>query len=449
MKIKIFIFIFFIPVFLNGQEVLKEYIRYGIENNLALKQKQSGYEKSLEALREAHGLFYPNISLNARYTVSEGGRVIDFPVGDLLNPVYSTLNSLTSSAMFPKIENQQIRFLRPTEHDTKIRLAQPAFNPDIYYNSKIKKELSVFEEADVELYKRELIAEIRKAYYNVAMTDGILSMLTETRKLLLENIRVNKKLVENDKLTIDYVYRSEAELSKFDQELQIAEKNKKIASAYFNFLLNKHLTDSIILQQPVTFPVLAGLIDNFSKSAIENREELKKLEYYSNITDMQIKMNQSGKLPDLFVAVDYGFQGEKYKFNKNQDYVQASAVLTWNLFAGFQNKAKIKQAMIDKTIINSQLDEARKQIELQVINTMNELLTAEKGITAAETRLKNAKEGFRLVNRKYEEGQASLIEFLDARTTMTQAEENLIISKFSYLSSFAEFEKVTAIIKSE
>jgi outer membrane protein len=449
MKLKIFILIFLIPSLLNGQEVLNEYIRYGIGNNLSLKQKQSGYEKSLEALREAHGLFYPNISVNARYSVAEGGRVLDFPVGDMLNPVYSTLNDLTSSTIFPMIENQQFRFLRPTEHDTKIRLIQPLFNPDIYYNSKIKKELTVFEGTDVEQYKRELVAEIKKAYYNLAMADGILIMLKKTRKLLLENIRVNKKLVENAKLTIDNVYRSEAELSKFDQELQEAEKNRETGSAYFNFLLNRPLSDTIILQEPLSYPVLADLPGDFSQSAIENREELKKLENYSNINEMQIRLNQSEKLPDLFIAVDYGFQGEKYEFNKNQDYVQASAVLTWNLFSGFQNRTKIKQAMIDKTIIDSQLQEAKNQIGLQVINVMNELLTAEKGITAAESRLKNAIEGFRLVNRKYEEGQASLIEFIDARTTLTRSEENLIISKFRYLSCFAEFEKITAINKYE
>jgi len=134
----------------------------------------------------------------------------------------------------------------------------------------------------------------------------------------------------------------------------------------------------------------------------------------------------------------------QYIFNKNQDYVLASAVLAWNLFSGFQNKAKIKQTLIDKSIIGNKLDETKKQIELQVINTLNELLTAEKGISAAESRLKNASEGFRLVNRKYGEGLASLIEFLDARTTLTQAEENLIISRFGYLSCFAEFERVTA-----
>ena len=100
-------------------------------------------------------------------------------------------------------------------------------------------------------------------------------------------------------------------------------------------------------------------------------------------------------------------------------------------------------------MLDKKLEEAKKEIELQVLNTMNELLTAEKGINAAEARLKNAREGFRLVGRKYEEGQCSLIEFIDARANLTQAEENLIISRFTYLSCYAEFEKVTAINKHE
>jgi len=34
---------------------------------------------------------------------------------------------------------------------------------------------------------------------------------------------------------------------------------------------------------------------------------------------------------------------------------------------------------------------------------------------------------------------------MDARTSLTQARENLIVSKYTYLSCFAEFEKATAI----
>jgi len=449
MKLKLIAFLFFSTIILKGQVVLNDYIKYGIENNLALKQKYSSYHESLEALKEARGLFYPELSLNARYSVSGGGRVIDFPVGDLLNPVYATLNALTASSKFPMIENQQFLFLRPHEQDTKVRVIQPVINPDIYYNSKIKKELTLLGDEDVNQYKRELISEIKKAYYNVAMADGVLSMLNDSRKLLTENVRVNKKLIENNKVTLDYLYRSETELSKFDQELQNAEKNKKTATAFFNFLLNRSLTDTIIIMQPEIWPTISDYNADYSGTALENREELKKLSNYSNISGLQIKMNKSGKLPDMFLAVDYGFQGTEYKFNKDQDYVQASAVLTWNLFSGFRNKSKIKQSVYEKEIIDSKIDEVKKQIELQVINILNELLTAEKSILAAEAQVRNAREGFRLVNRKYEEGEASLIEFIDARTTLTQSEENLIISKFSYLTCFAEFEKVTAINQTE
>ncbi|MFN8239765.1 MAG: TolC family protein [Bacteroidales bacterium] len=441
--------IFLIVLFLSAnhesfcQKVLDEYVAMGLERNLALKQKAADYSRSIESLREAKGLFYPGLSLNARYTVSQGGRVIEFPIGDMLNPVYTTLNALTSSNAFPLVENSEIRFLRPTEHETKLRLIQPVINTDIYYNSRITKELSVFEQHDYEQYRRELVAEIKKSYFNAAMTSSVLRMLEQTRPLLDENIRVNRKLVENGKAVPDFVFRSEAELAKFDQEVQVAVKNSKLAVAYFNFLLNRPLGDSIIFQEPSDYPSITGLTSTYVEPALANREEIKKLENYRNVTDYQIRMSKSGVYPEVFLAVDYGFQGETYRFNNNTDYVQASAVLSWNIFSGWKNRTRVRQAIIDKSIVEDKLEETRKQIELQVINSLNELMSAEKAISAAELQLKNSREAFRLVSRRYNEGQASLIEFIDARSTLTQSEENLIIRKYTYLSVFAEFEKIT------
>jgi outer membrane protein len=428
----------------HSQDVLDEYIRFGLENNLSLKQREADYRKSLEALHEARALFYPEISFQGRYTRSEGGRVIEFPLGDLLNPVYSTLNMLTSSDLFPVLENMEFRFYRPREQETKLRLVQPVINPDIWYNSRIKKELVLFHEHDVNQYRRELVAEIKKAWYNAAMADGVFSMLSQTRALLVENVRVNQKLIENGTATPDYLYRSEAELGKFDQELSNAEKNRKIAFAYFNFLLNKPFTDTIVLQQPAAFPSLSGMTEDLTQNALLNREELMKLEAYTAMAELQRKMAVAGKLPGMFILVDYGFEGTSYRFNSDHDYMQASAVLSWTLFNGFKKRSAIKQAVIDREKADRQLEEASRQVELEVISRMNELFAAEKGIAAAESRVRNATEGFRLVRRKYEEGQASQLEFIDARTTMTQAEENLIISKFTYLSSFADLEKAAA-----
>ena len=125
-----------------GESVLDKYVNEALENSLALHQQQFSLEKSLAALKEARGLFFPSIGINARYTRAGGGREIEFPVGDLFNPIYSTLNQLIQQQVFPEnLRNEVIPFLREKEQETKISAVQPIFQPQILYNYKIKSTL--------------------------------------------------------------------------------------------------------------------------------------------------------------------------------------------------------------------------------------------------------------------------------------------------------------------
>ncbi len=439
------IFLLFFSVALSGQEVLDDYIRYGLGNNIALKQKLDDYELSIAQMKEARGMFLPGISVNARYTVAEGGRVIDFPVGDLLNPVYSTLNMLTSSGLFPLIENQQVSFLRPREHETKLRLAQPVFSPGIYYNSKIRKELTDVALLDADQYRRELIAEIRKAYYSFASAQAVENLLQDSRKLLTENIRVNRSLLENSKVTWDALYRSEAELNKFDQQLGDARRNTRLSAAWFNFLLNKPLGDTIYISIPDSLPLLTGILPHIDSLSGRSREEILRTENYVEIAILQEKMEKAGNLPDLFIIADYGFQGEEYRFNSESDYMQASALLTWTLFEGFTNREKKNQARIRREQAERSLEEVKHAIELQVMNAVEEIRSSDNAMATASGMLKNAREGYRIVERKYSEGMATMLELIDARTTMTSAAENLVISKYRYLSAIADYKRIAAV----
>ena len=71
---------------------LHQYVAYALERNIRLQQRELSYERSLAVLREAKANFLPQLSLEARYSVAQGGRTIDLPVGDLLNPVYENMN---------------------------------------------------------------------------------------------------------------------------------------------------------------------------------------------------------------------------------------------------------------------------------------------------------------------------------------------------------------------
>jgi outer membrane protein len=93
----------FSQLMFGQSQVLEAYIQEGLKSNLQLKQEQLNYERSVENLDGSRALFMPQISAVANYTIAGGGRKISFPVGDLLNPVYSTLNQLTGSNSFPQI----------------------------------------------------------------------------------------------------------------------------------------------------------------------------------------------------------------------------------------------------------------------------------------------------------------------------------------------------------
>ncbi|TAE53132.1 MAG: TolC family protein, partial [Bacteroidetes bacterium] len=118
----------------KAQSLLDSYVLQGIASNDMLRQKELQVEKSTWALKEARSLYLPSVSLLGSYTLSQGGRSINLPVGDLLNPVYQTLNQLTQSQQFPQIENANEQLNPNNFYDIKFRTSMPLVNADIWYN---------------------------------------------------------------------------------------------------------------------------------------------------------------------------------------------------------------------------------------------------------------------------------------------------------------------------
>jgi outer membrane protein TolC len=61
-------------------------------------------------------------------------------------------------------------------------------------------------------------------------------------------------------------------------------------------------------------------------------------------------------------------------------------------------------------------------------------------LDAARRRAEAARTSFRLTRRRYEEGRANQVTFLDARTTRTQADLNLAVTRTTLLIRLAELE---------
>ena len=446
-----FLFLFPFSAVFSQSGPLDRYVQEALQSNLALQQKEISYEKSLAALREAKAMYLPQISLQARYSMARGGRAFEFPIGDLVNPVYENLNLLNtvnsqtpdypSIPAYPKVENQQINFLRETEQETTIRATLPIFNAAIRQNQLIKQELTEVQKISVEVYKTELTKEVKTAYFNYLKAQESRQLFTNTLALVQENLRTTKSLYRNHQLTIDQVYAAEVEVKSVEQQLAFAQQNQQSAKAFFNFLLNRDYDQEIEIAPLATTSSSALSLDAARNHAQQNRAELQQIKHYLSLSGHQIQLNKSNYLPQVNLIADYGIQGTNYNLDSDSDFAMGSVVLSWNLFDR-PTKAKIQQSQLAQREIQQQLQETRQQIGLQVVNAFYELETARKSIELAQSELSSAQKAYKLVAKKYSLGQDNLVSLTNARTQLTNAEQKLNIARYDYQIKVVALERV-------
>jgi outer membrane protein len=439
------LFLLFITpsVFSQKNTVLDSYIREGLTNNAALKTAQFDIERSMNALEQAKTLFMPQVNFQMQYTLAAGGRSQSLPIGDLLNPVYSTLNKITQSNNFPSIENQAIKFLPNNFHETKIRATYPLVNKEIYYNREIKKELISVEQAKVQVYKRELVKNIKMAYIQYLQANQAIEIYKNALNLARENERVNQKLVKNQVATPAVVLKAQVEVAKVENSIFEIENQIKNAAAYFNFLLNKPLDskigiDSTIINSLNTPPQYNSIK---KENLLQKREEFAQISGGERALTLQKQMNEKYKTPKIGAFMDGGFQGFGFKIWDKQAYLLAGASLEMPLYNGGNSKLKIQQTQIELQKVAAQRDEILQQIQLQTQVAQTNLETAQKALTVNEVEVTASREYYRLTDKRYREGQALQIELTDARTQMTAAELKQSLARYTVLLKSVELER--------
>ena len=425
---------------LMSQSILDRYIDEGIKNNISLKQASLTFEASLESLNEAKGGMLPKIDFSSRYTKAIGGRSFEFPVGDLMNPVYSSLNQIIGEEQFPKIDNLRLNFNRTTDIDSKLTLTQPLFDKRISHQKNIAEDQAKISQVDVSIQKRLLISQIKKAYFNYLKSVKLVELFDSTSRLVEENLRVSEVLYQNDKVTLDVTLRAKTEIGKVNLQKAEAEKMQNNARAYFNFLLNRPLESDIQTEETVGDPTLPSSLPQSAK----NREEFSKINFGLKANESERRLYESNNLPNIYAIANYGFQGTQYEFNNNSDYALASLVLSWNLFSGFQNKARKQQSIIQNQILQSKEEELNNSIQLETIQAFYDLKEKSQKYISTQKMVDEAKSTYNLINRKYQEGISSQLELIDARTNLTNTTIQNINSKYDIRISYAEYERVTA-----
>jgi len=427
----------------NAQNIPPEYLHEALNNNLVLKEKKISLEKSLITLKEARSLFLPTSWFETDYTLARGGRSIDIPVGDLLNPVYKSLNQLTGTTGFPAIKNRSEQLLPNNFYDARLKTTLPLIDPDLKINRDIKQQQTLLQQNEIDIYKRELIKEVKIAYYNYLMAGEAVHIYENALQAVNENLRINKSLLANGKGLPAYVSRAESEVKQVESQLHNSVNEHQNTQAYFNFLLNKPFTDSIITAEIIPdqngFPLSVAANDNIS-----GREEIKSLNISRDINLNIHRMDQSFRIPRLNAFLDLASQGFDFKVNDKSFFYLGGLQLQIPIFSGKRNLYKIEQTKLDAQSIELETNNTKQQLELAASVSKNNAASAYNNYQAALKQRESSQKYFTLIDKGYREGVNSFIEFLDARNQLTNSELQVNINKYKTLAAVADYERQTA-----
>jgi outer membrane protein TolC len=429
--------------------VVERYVAESLRSNLALQGETLEVDKAAQALAAARARFFPEVSLQARYSRADGGREFTIPIGTTLNPVYSTLNELLAAqgqpARFPQVKDISVPFLRREEQDTRVVVRQPLYAPAIPAAVRAQRALLDATNFNRMAVARTLRRDVTIAYLDWLKARSAVDIVSASEALLRENLRVNESLFANGKVTEDQVLRARAELLAVDQQQRESENLTTQAQSFFNFLLNRELPASIQSSSPpIETAWRNSALSNLWTQALDRRPEIGHVDELRRAAEEQVTVSRKQKSPVLTLGLDAGTQGEQYGLGDGYNFGVASLVLTWRLFDGGGDSARARQARATERQLVLRKEEIAQQIRLEVQQAFDQLTTARDSLTTAAARADAARAAFRIASRKRDEGVISQVEFIDARSALTSAELNHNVTRFDVLARRAELEYATA-----
>jgi outer membrane protein TolC len=160
----------------------------------------------------------------------------------------------------------------------------------------------------------------------------------------------------------------------------------------------------------------------------------------------QVNVARAGYFPQFSVSAGEDFRSSPISENINavrSGYVFSGtgswAIWDWGATYGAVKSAR---AVLEQSKIT--LDDANRQVELEVQQQDSNLRQSAELVKATEESVGQAQEALRLASARLSAGAGTQLEVLNSRVEVTQAESNRIQALYNYNVALAEFDRVTA-----
>ena len=406
---------------------LKACIQYTLDNNptstIYANEVKISRQKTLEYISP----YLPQI--NGNFTLDDNlkRQTSIIPAGAVNNP-----------------EAIKVQFGTQYNNGVMGQVDQAIFDQTMIYASAGIKNTNLVADLNVQKNNETIIYNTAVAYYQVLITKEQEKLLVQNQKKFEELIKVLQLQYDKGAIKKVDVDRVKVNFNNINAQITLIQTNYQMALNTLKNAMGMDLSSSL------------SVLDTVNYSADIKMPEYKELNYSNrfdyqvlkaNIALQKIDMNRkkTAFLPSVSAYARYGAQGFGNDYSKSFqswfDYATIGLKVTIPLFSGLRRHSQYMQSKFTLTNAELNLKINENNMQLQQQNAHTKLLSSFNSLNTNKENLALAKEVFDNTSLQYQQGAASLSDFLNADYSYKEAQSNYINSLLNFLSARLDYEK--------
>ncbi len=433
---------------ISAQQVydLQGCLKYALENNHNIRKAQFDKEKSAQARNEILGALLPQVSGtgNLNYNIQKPRFIMPNFMNEFLPPDMQDPNA----AKYMTIE-------MGTNYTAGIGAAlnQQIFNLSLFNAVDIARTAEELTALAAEAREEDVISQTANLFYAIQATEyaaGMFGRSIEIIDSVLISMETNYlsgliRKVDLDRLKVTRTNMATQRAS----VINAVEVQKNL----LKLQMGMDISDQLEIEKinPETFDSQAN-IEDFRDFNLNFQTSYKMLNRQQNLMQLQKKSAIYESFPVLTAMINYNYTGVSDEFFRGEtNYWYGSSMAGLNLriplFGGLSRSSKIKQANFE--ILKVREDEAILEQSLSMAhkNALLKLEDSRNAIQVQKANMAMAEEVYRVTERNYSQGIASMSDVLNSNSSLIQAQMSYADALNNFMKAYVELRKASGTIR--
>lgn len=404
---RLFLLFIFTSLLAAKELSLQEAIDLAIQNNYFIKAAKRDVKAQELELKSIKGTAYPRIKIEETFTRTN-------------LPVYAFMNKLNQE----KVGLQDFdpsRLNNPkaiNNFETKLSIEVP-----IWLGGKIQsaKRIGEYEYKAVSLEAKrkeeEVIRQVYHAYVDAAFSKEYIRVSQQMLEDAKEHLRLAEQMQKVGVALFADVLRAKVYVSKAQENLEKAYRAYSLAKKELEVLVGTSLGEF----QVKNLEACPNIKIDTLKEMVYQRADIKALEERIKASQEAYRLTLSENLPQIFAFGQYFLNSKDYPFGSDGKGYLVGFSVSWTFDIGFSTLRKAEASLERKAGLEERLKLLKDMALLDVEKAYAEYENSKDMLRSAEDRIEASKEVLRVMELRYKNGLARMVDILDVQTELDKA----------------------------